>query len=195
MEGIPDTKFQMKEIWKVLGKYDKIEKSPTDVPIWEMWKVPMKYKTVFFPLRKSFDQYDMWLVSIGHFSYNIGHILESRVQKIFGRGVNIFCKGNGTRLERSICARWWVGTGGSFVRKKRLFNAEVIDIWPDKRKRGVMIRYIFLEQSNCDVSAMKNISQAHYYYYGPKSFENHSLWQLLEVLAEMSIPIHPSIHL
>ena len=117
----------------------------------------MKYKTVFFPLRKSFDQYDMWLVSIGHFSYNIGHILESRVQKIFGRGVNIFCKGNGTRLERSICARWWVGTGGSFVRKKRLFNAEVIDIWPDKRKRGVMIRYILFVQSNCDVSAMKNL--------------------------------------
>ena len=100
MEGIPDTKFQMKEIWKVLGKYDKIEKSPTDVPIWEMWKVPMKYnkKCVFFPPKKS-EQYDMLLVSIGHFSSNIGHILvvgrQSRKRNL-AHNQHICCKENDT---------------------------------------------------------------------------------------------------
>ena len=114
MEGIPDTKFQMKEIWKVLGKYDKIEKSPTDVPTWEIWKVPMKYKTA----EKSFEQYDMLLVSIGHFSSNIGHILVAREQSPKDTWHNICWKGKVTNYKEAwkdlfwTVAVWQGGLGG-----------------------------------------------------------------------------------
>ena len=65
------------------------------VPTWEIWKVPMKYKTA----EKSFEQYDMLLVSIGHFSSNIGHILvvgrQSRKRNL-AHNQHICCKENDT---------------------------------------------------------------------------------------------------